>query len=174
MMGLGPSLAPTREVGLIDRMPRIAAVQAAGAAPFVKGFREDFARPVRVEPETIASAIRIGAPASWDRAVRAIRETKGVVIAVSDDEILEAKVIVDASGVGCEPASAASVAGVRQLQRNGVIGPDDRVVAVLTGHMLKDPAIIATYHQHTEPPPAHANRPVEIEPDLREVERALR
>lgn len=169
----GKALREAREVGLIDRTPRIAAVQAAGAAPFVKGFLEDFAAPVRVEPDTIASAIRIGAPASWDRAVRAIRETKGVVIAVSDDEILEAKAIVDGAGVGCEPASAASVAGVRQLHRNGVIRVDDRVVAVLTGHMLKDPAIITTYHQHTDPPPAHANRPVEIEPDLREVERAL-
>ena len=109
----GKALREAHALGLIDRLPRIAAIQAAGAAPFAQSFREHFARRIQVDPETIATAIRIGAPASWERAVRAIRETNGVVAAVSDAEILEAKAVIDASGIGCEPASAASVAGVR-------------------------------------------------------------
>ena len=127
-----------------------------------------------VRAETIATAIRIGDPASHDRAVRAIQDTDGVVIAVTDDEILEAKAIVDASGVGCEPASAASIAGTRALVRRGIIAPGERVVALLTGHMLKDPEVMLFYHRDMEPAPSHANRNLEIEPTLREVERVLR
>ena len=93
-------------------MPRLLAVQADGR----RAVRAELSRTVspqrtRVEPETIATAIQIGDPATWDRAVRAIRETNGVVTSVTDAEILEAKAVIDASGVGCEPASAASVAG---------------------------------------------------------------
>ena len=169
----GKALREAREWGLIDRMPRLAAVQAAGAAPFARSFEEGFRTRYRVEPETVATAIRIGDPASHDRAVRAIRETDGVVLVVSDAQILEAKAAVDASGVGCEPASAASVAGVRELVRRGTIAPGARVAAVLTGHVLKDPGMLLQYHVETDPPPAGANRPVEIEADLREVERVL-
>jgi threonine synthase len=170
----GKALAEARTWGLISRVPRLAAVQARGAAPFALGFADGFATRHRVKAETVATAIRIGDPASWDRAVRAIRETRGVVLTASDAEILEAKAAVDASGVGCEPASAASVAGVRALVRSKMIGPGDRVVAVLTGHVLKDPGMLLTYHREMDPPPPGANRPVEIEPDLREVERALK
>jgi threonine synthase len=120
-------------------MPRLLAVQAAGAAPFARGFAEGFAHRIRVQAETRATAIRIGDPASWNRAVRAIEATGGVVEAVTDAEIFAAKRVVDRCGVGCEPASAASVAGVRALAARGVIGRDERVVAVLTGHLLKDP-----------------------------------
>jgi threonine synthase len=127
-----------------------------------------------VAAETVATAIRIGDPASYDRAVVAIRETDGVVLSVSDEEILEAKAVVDATGVGCEPASAASVAGVRRLVHDGLIRPGDRVVAVLTGHILKDPGMLLRYHQETEPPPPRANRPLEIEPTLEAIERVLR
>jgi threonine synthase len=169
----GKALREARAWGLIGRLPRLAAVQAAGAAPFARSFEEDFRRRYRVEPETVATAIRIGDPASHDRAVRAIRETDGVVLAVSDEAILEAKAAVDACGVGCEPASAASVAGVRELVRRGAIAPGARVVAVLTGHLLKDPGMLLRYHVETEPAPVGANRPLEIEADLREVERAL-
>ena len=169
----GKALSEAHAAGLIDRLPRIAAVQAAGAAPFARGFGEGFVTRHRLKAETIATAIKIGDPASWDRGVRTIRETNGVVLAVSDAEILEAKAIVDAAGVGCEPASAASVAGTRRLRAAGVLRPDDRVVAVLTGHVLKDPGALLTYHQETEPPPAHANRPVEIEPTLAAVERVI-
>jgi threonine synthase len=101
-------------------------------------------------------------------------ETNGVVLAVDDAELLEAKAIIDASGVGCEPASAVSLAGLRQLVGKGVVRPSDSVVAVLTGHILKDPGLLFRYHQEMDPPPVGANRPITIEPDLREIERVLK
>ena len=170
----GKALREAHSLGLIDRVPRIAAVQASGAAPCARAFARHYAERVRVTPETIATAIRIGDPASWDRAVRAIRETNGVVTDVTDEQILEAKAVVDSAGVGCEPASAASIAGVARLRADGVIGASDRVVAVLTGHLLKDSGSIVRYHQETEPPPDRANRPIEIDATIGEVERVLR
>jgi threonine synthase len=169
----GKALREAAALGIISRMPRLLAVQAAGAAPFAAAFAAHFATHEPVHADTLATAIKIGDPASWDRAVRAITETNGVVTSVTDDELLDAKAVIDASGVGCEPASAASVAGVRQLRNRGVIGKDERVVAVLTGHVLKDPGIIQRYHQETDPAPARANRPVEISASLSEVERVL-
>ncbi len=115
----GKALREARDLGLIRRVPRIASIQAAGANPFHRSFRTGFRRRFTVKAETIATAIRIGDPASYDRGVRAIRETRGVVASVTDREILEAKAVVDAAGIGCEPASAASVAGVRRLVRRG-------------------------------------------------------
>lgn len=135
----GKALAEAHRFGLIDRVPRLLAVQASGAAPFAQSFVDHFAKRIRVNAETRATAIKIGDPASWDRAVRAIEATNGVVESVTDDEIFAAKAVVDQCGVGCEPASAASVAGVRALAARGVIRSDERVVAVLTGHLLKDP-----------------------------------
>jgi threonine synthase len=169
----GKGLVEAKTWGLIDRLPRLAAVQAEGAAPFARSFQENFARRHRVKADTVATAIRIGDPASYDRAVKAIRETNGVVLSVSDAEILEGKAAVDAAGVGCEPASAASVAGVRRLVSAGTIGPSDSVVAVLTGHVLKDPGALLSYHRETEPPPPGANRPMEIEPTLDAIARIL-
>jgi len=169
----GNALREARELGLISRVPRLAAVQAEGANPFARGFREGFTRRHRVKAETAATAIRIGDPASHDRAVHAIRTTNGVVTDVTDDEILEAKAVVDASGAGCEPASAASVAGVKKLVAQGVIRPGERVVAILTGHILKDPGLLLRYHQEVDPAPPRANRPVEIEPALSAVEEVL-
>ncbi|HEY7233734.1 MAG TPA: threonine synthase [Gemmatimonadaceae bacterium] len=170
----GAALREAKELGLIETMPRIASVQASGAAPFVASYRHGFRKRYTVAAETVATAIRIGDPASYSRAVRVIRETNGVVLDVSDEAILEAKAVVDASGVGCEPASAASVGGARELASRGVIGRGDVVVSVLTGHILKDPEILLQYHSKTEPPPARANRPIEIEPALSEIERVLR
>lgn len=167
----GKALREAHALGLIDRMPRLVSVQAAGAAPFARSFREGFATRYTVAAETIATAIRIGDPASWDRAVRAIRETDGLVLSCTDDEIIEAKVAIDAAGVGCEPASAASVAGVRQLVRSGVITSAHRVVAVLTGHVLKDPGMLVDLHQRDDF--AQANRPIEIDADVRAVARVL-
>ena len=169
----GKALAEALAWGLIDRAPRLAAVQADGAAPFAQSFREAFAQRRRVEPHTVATAINIGNPVSYERAVRAIRDTNGVVTTVSDDEILEAKAVVDGAGIGCEPASAAAPAGARRLIRESVIGPRDRVVAVLTGHMLKDTETVTRFHQELEPRPARANRPIEIEARLTEVERVM-
>ncbi len=169
----GKALREAHAWGLISRVPRLLAVQAAGAAPFEESYRLDFRERRRVKADTVATAIKIGDPASYDRAVRAIRETDGIVTQVSDAEILEAKATIDAAGVGCEPASAASVAGVRKLVRDGMIAPDARVVAVLTGHVLKDPGILQWYHQEATPPPVSANRPVEIDPSVAAVERVL-
>jgi threonine synthase len=170
---IGKGLREAYELGLVPRVPRIAAVQAHGAAPFATAFADGFTAQLRVEPHTVATAIKIGDPASWNRAVRAIRDTRGTVLAVSDDAILEAKAVIDAAGVGCEPASAASVAGVAQLRRDGTIGADERVVAILTGHLLKDPGVILHYHQELEPAPARANRPIEIDARIEDVERVL-
>ncbi|HUG27930.1 MAG TPA: threonine synthase [Gemmatimonadales bacterium] len=169
----GKALEEAHAWGLIDRLPRLLAVQAAGAAPFAQAFAGDFRERIAVEAETIATAIRIGAPASWDRGVRAIRRTNGIVTMVTDDEILEAKAHIDAAGVGCEPASAASLAGIRRLARTGTIAPGDQVVAVLTGHLLKDPGVVLDYHLHREPAPARANRPLRIPATLRALERAM-
>lgn len=167
----GKALREAKAAGLISRVPRLLAVQAAGAAPFAQGFAQGFANRVTVHAETIATAIRIGDPASWDRAVRAIRETNGIVVSVSDAEILEAKAVVDASGTGCEPASAASVAGVRALVASGTIAKSERVVAVLTGNLLKDPDAVNAYHASGGP---RANALVEIGAKLSEVERVLK
>lgn len=167
----GAALRLARATGLIDSTPRLAAVQAEGAAPFANSFRSGFAERKTVRAETVATAIKIGNPASYERGVRAIRETNGVVVDVSDAEILEAKAVIDASGVGCEPASAASVAGVRKLAGDGTISRSDRVVAVLTGHILKDPGILLDYHKDTSRP--MANTPIEIEAEIGAVERVL-
>ncbi len=169
----GQALRAAHALGLIARVPRLAAVQADGAAPFATSYRGRFAVQHRVKAHTVATAIQIGDPASYPRAVTSIRETNGVVTSVSDAEILEAKAVVDASGAGCEPASAASVAGVRQLVRAGIIAPADRVVAVLTGHVLKDPEVLVRYHRELDPPPPGANRPVEIDATLSALERAM-
>lgn len=167
----GKALREAKALGLIDRVPRIVSVQAAGAAPFAASYPEFTARGT-VQAETIATAIRIGDPASWDRAVRAIRETDGMVLSCSDDEIVHAKLAIDACGVGCEAASAASIAGVRQLVQRGVIGPDARVVAVLTGHVLKDPGMLQWLHQERTEGEG-ANRPIEIDATVSAVEGVL-
>ena len=169
----GKALREARDLGLIDRMPRIAAIQAEGASPFAQSFREQFATRRRMKAETVATAIKIGDPASYDRAVETIRLTNGIVTSVSDAEILDAKAVIDAAGVGCEPASAASVAGVRRLVREGTIRPSERVVAVLTGHVLKDPGALLRYHQEMSPAPQYANPPVEIDPTVDAIERVL-
>jgi threonine synthase len=167
----GKALREAKGLGLVRRVPRIAAVQAAGANPFYRSFRCGFRQRFTVEADTVATAIRIGDPASHDRAVRTIRETDGVVTQVSDREILDAKAVVDAAGVGCEPASAASVAGTRRLVREGVIRPGESVVGILTGHVLKDPGIVMEYHAR---PGRLRNPPITIRPAVSEVEKLLK
>jgi len=135
----GKAIAEAHAHGWIAKKPRLASIQAHGANPFFRGFAESFATRHRVTAETIASAIRIGDPVSWDKAVKAIRDTHGVVEEVTDDEIMAAKRTIDGTGIGCEPASAATLAGVRKLRAAGVIREGDRVVCVLTGNILKDP-----------------------------------
>ena len=136
---LGQGLRLARRIGLIDRLPRVAAVQATGANPFYQSYRSEFKTFQPVTASTAASAINIGNPVSYQRAVESIRATHGVVVEVSDQEIFAAKATIDGAGIGCEPASAASVAGLVRLVGDGVILPGERVVAILTGHLLKDP-----------------------------------
>lgn len=137
-------------LGLIDRLPRIAVVQAAGAAPFAKLFR-DGGEMVPVHARTTATAIKIGAPASWRKALAEVRASNGTVIDVSDDEIADARAVIGRDGIGCEPASAASLAGLRVLRDRGIIGRDEDAVLVLTGHVLKDGAYATTYHESAAP-----------------------
>jgi threonine synthase len=167
----GKALREAREVGLIRRLPRIVAVQATGASPFYRSYRVGFRRRYAVRAETLATAIRIGDPASFKRAARAILESDGLVTRVSDREILEAKARIDGAGIGCEPASATTLAGVRKLRRSRVIASGESVVAVLTGHILKDPEAVVEFHTSRA---RGANRPVEIEADLRRLARVLR
>jgi threonine synthase len=167
----GKALREARELGLVKRLPRLAAIQAAGANPFYRSFRGGFRRRFQVQAETLATAIRIGDPASYERAVRSIRETDGVVAAVHDEAILDAKAHIDAAGVGCEPASAAALAGVRQLVRRGIIERDASVVAVLTGHVLKDAQVVIDYHTS---PRRGANASIEIEASVKAVERFVK
>ena len=144
--------------GLIDRMPRITVVQAAGAAPFARLFTESAGnlqdgRPGRElvnepDPHTLASAIKIGAPISWKKAWRSVIETGGRVITVTEQEIADAKAMIGRDGVGCEPASATTVAGIRRLVKEGLIGRNEQVVAVLTGHVLKDTEYAINYHNN--------------------------
>jgi threonine synthase len=168
----GKALTEAKEWGLIDRLPRIAAVQAEGAAPFASAYARGFDTLIPVAADTIATAIRIGAPASYNRGVRAIRDTNGLVLSVSDQEILEAKATIDGAGVGCEPASAASVAGARRLRHEGLISPDAKVVAVLTGHLLKDPGVVERMHAGPGLI-AKPNRPMPVAATLDAVRAAL-
>lgn len=163
----GKALEEAVEWGLLTRVPRLLVVQAEGAAPFAQGFAAGFRERFRVPARTVATAIKIGDPASWDRAVRAVRFTRGVVLSVPDEEILEAKRAIDRAGVGCEPASAASLAGVRRHAASGAIAPQDRVVAVLTGHMLKDPEILTGGQE------AAQARLSTIEPTVQALEEAM-
>jgi len=145
----GKALHELHTLGLIDHLPRLAIVQAEGANPLYRSYQDGWQTRHTVRAETLATAIRIGSPANYPKAIRALRWTDGVVTEVSDQAILDAKAQIDAAGIGCEPASAATVAGIRRLVREGVIAPGDDVVAVLTGHLLKDPDAVMKYHAGT-------------------------
>lgn len=167
----GKGLHELRQLGLIDKLPRVAVIQAAGAAPFYESYQDGFKTRKTVKADTLASAIKIGNPASYFKAKRTLEWTNGIVEIVTDQEILDAKAQVDSCGIGCEPASAASVAGVRKLIAGGVIHPDDDVVSILTGHVLKDPDIVMNYHADQIPGliGTYANRLHVIDPTLEAV-----
>jgi threonine synthase len=155
-------------LGAIPRLPRLAIVQAAGANPLYRAFR-DQAPLVPIEnPSTLATAIRIGSPISWKKALRGLTATNGLVEQATDDEILDAKAKVDAAGIGAEPASCAAVAGLRKLIARGVVGRMERVAVVLTGHLLKDPDAVLGYHRGTLEGihPSFANPPIACDADL--------
>ena len=171
----GKALRELKSQGLIDDMPRLASVQAEGANPFYSLWSEREESLTPMEPHTVASAIKIGNPVSWKKAIRSIEETDGVVEQVSDQEIMDAKAMVDRCGIGCEPASAASVAGARKLVDVGVIDPGEDVVCILTGNLLKDPGASVNYHTGVIEGvnPRFSNTPVVVNADLASVEEAL-
>jgi threonine synthase len=141
-------------LGLIGRAPKMIVVQAAGANPFAQLWESGAAELTAVaEPETVATAIRIGNPRSWKKSLRGVQQTGGQVLDVTDEEIAEAKAIIGRDGIGCEPASAATLAGIRKLRRAGKIAEGASIVAILTGHVLKDTNFIIRTHQRQE---AHA------------------
>ena len=133
-----------RELGLIEDTPQMIGVQAEGAAPIANSLGKGLSKVEFVDnPETVATAIRIGSPVNWKKAVRAVKESNGLVEKVSDEEILEAqRILARSEGLFVEPASAASIAGLIKLVKRGLIEKDELVVCILTGHGLKDPNII--------------------------------
>jgi threonine synthase len=203
----GKALAELKHLGLIDRVPRLAIINATGANTLyqlhhdhglrwcggdgrpakglIQKFYDDMGRAGR-RASTLATAIQINRPVNLLKALRALEVTDGIVRQVSDQQILDAKAQVGAGGFGCEPASAASVAGVRLLRNEGVIAPSDRVVCILTGHQLKDPTSTVAYHArdpeqfervlgkqgvHEAP---YANNPIAVENDLGKIMDAIR
>lgn len=138
---IGKGLRELQDTGRIKKLPQVAVIQAAGANPFYQSFQSKFKRQYKVKAETVASAIRIGNPVSFEKAKKVILETNGIVEEVSDKEILDAKTLIDRVGIGCEPASATTVAGIKKLIEKGIIKADNDIVGILTGHILKDPKI---------------------------------
>ncbi len=144
---LGKGLLEMHRLGLISRLPKLSVIQAAGANPLYTSVREHGGRKMTaVKAETMATAIRIGNPASWRKAVRVLEATGGACEQVSEEEIALAKAEIGAEGLGCEPASAVTLAGLTKLRRSGFVQADDRVVLVLTGHVLKDPEYSLKFH----------------------------
>mgnify|MGYP001273224282 CR=1 FL=1 len=163
------------ELGLINRLPKVAVIQAAGANPLHVAWQTG--GPLKPQKaKTLATAIKIGTPISFTKSLRGLRAVNGWVDSVSDDEILEAKAVVDSSGIGAEPASCASIAGIRKMVRQGLIGPSDTVCAVLTGHVLKDPGVVVDFHSSaldTTVSNRFKNKPVQVSADLDAIRRAL-
>lgn len=158
-------LLELKTLGHIDRLPMMTGIQATGSSPVVRAIRENLPEVVAEErPETVATAIRIGAPVNGEKALEAIRKTGGTAAAVTDDEILAMqKDLARKEGIGVEPASAASVAGVRKLVGSGIIDPSECIVCVVTGHLLKDPETVIR----------QCESPTEIDADLPSLLSAL-
>jgi threonine synthase len=143
----GKALRELYEQGFISKYPRLAVIQADGSAPFYDFMHSDRSHFESIgHPETLATAIKIGDPVSWPKALLELTTTHGIVERVSEQEIADAKAVVGLCGIGCEPASAATLAGIRKLTAAGTIDPAADVVAVLTGNVLKDPDYIYRYH----------------------------
>jgi threonine synthase len=138
------------ECGVIDKMPMITIVQAEGANPLYRMWK---ARAETLTPLagafTLATAIKIGSPVSWPKAIRGLNCSNGEVECVTEQEIADAKAIIGRDGIGCEPASAVTLAGVRKMVATGSIRPDEEIVAILTGHVLKDSDYTVSYHSGT-------------------------
>jgi len=153
------------KLGLIDKLPKMTGIQAQGAAPIAKAIKNGSNEIMPItKPETIATAIRIGAPVSWKKALRAIRESKGTAETVTDEEILEAqKMLARSEGLFVEPASASSIAGLKKLSESGKIDRDEVIVCVTTGHGLKDPEIAMKISE----------KPFEVDAEMGSIEKLL-
>ncbi|MDQ7024522.1 MAG: threonine synthase [Anaerolineae bacterium] len=167
----GKALKELYDLGLIDKIPRLAVIQAKGASPLYQAFTREFEDFEPMKAETIATAIKIGNPVNYKKVVRAIEWTNGFVEMVTDQEIMDAKALIDNSGIGCEPASAATLAGTRKLAAKGIIKPHETVVGILTGHVLKDPDATIGYHSGTleDISPKHPNLLLESRDDIEEI-----
>jgi len=187
----GKALYELKKLGLIDKLPRIAIINAEGANTLHRLFNEEKVRWNNGKPDfakiksfyakmdeekrkahTLASAIEINRPVNLTKALRVLEWTNGVVTQVSDADMLEAKAVVGLNGFGCEPASAATVAGIKKLVAQGVMKPNETVVGILTGHQLKDP--VATIDYHTNKNNKYANMPVEVENDINAIIKVLK
>jgi threonine synthase len=145
---IGKALLEMLEIGLIPRLPKLSVIQAEGANALVRTLREAEGKHlVSMQPETRATAIRIGNPASWEKAVKVLRATGGACEQVSELEIAQAKAEIGAEGIGCEPASAVTLAGLKKLLQQGFVKPEESVVLVLTGNLLKDPDFTMEFHR---------------------------
>ncbi|MEO0563531.1 MAG: threonine synthase [Chloroflexota bacterium] len=171
----GKGLNELFELGLIDKMPRLAIIQAEGASPLFRAYETGFEVFEAMKAKTVATAIKIGNPVNYQKAIRSLKWTNGVVDMVTDQQIMDAKALIDANGIGCEPASACSLAGTRQLVEKGIIKPGETVVGVLTGHVLKDPDAVVNYHTNNleDLHPAHPNPLHDAEGDADEIAELL-
>lgn len=182
---IGKALREMKQLGFISRLPKVSVIQAEGANPLVRTIRENGGEKlVPVQAETMATAIRIGTPASWKKALRVIAETEGAVEQVSEIEIAIAKAEIGSEGIGCEPASAVTLAGLKKLVKSGFVKPNESVVLVLTGHLLKDSEFTLQFHRgdlFAEAPGSegralktHQRAPLVLEPSVDAVIELLR
>ena len=145
---IGKALLEMRDLGLISRLPKLSVIQAEGANALVRTLRDTAGQKlVSVQAETRATAIRIGNPASWKKAVHVLEATGGACEQVTELEIAQAKAEIGAEGIGCEPASAVTLAGLKKLVKQKFVKPDESVVLVLTGNLLKDPDFTMEFHR---------------------------
>jgi len=171
---LGKGLAELHALGLIDRLPRVAGVQVQAADPFYRGFQQGFVRRQRLTAgPTVASAIRIGDPVSWDKARAVVQRLGGVVTEVSDAEALEAMAVGDAAGVHICPNSGVTLAGARRLVQEGVIAGDASVVVIATAHGSKFSQAAIDFHGGEDYPSARRNPPIVLPATLDAVSAAL-
>lgn len=175
---LAKGLRELYDLGIIRKKPRLAVIQAEGANPLYRMWTTKSEFQPLEHADTIATAIKIGNPVSWAKSLRGIEWSGGTVEQVTEQEIMDAKAWVDASGIGAEPASCCSVAGARKLREKGIIAADDMVVGILTGNLLKDPDAVVNYHTGNladrDIQSNFANSPVRIEATIEAVEEALR
>jgi len=147
---LGKGFREMKELGLVARIPRISVIQAEGANPLVRSMAANGGTAMEpVEAHTRATAIRIGNPASWRKAARVVQETGGWCLDVTEAEIAIAKAEMGSEGLGCEPASAVTLAGLKKLRKQGAVSPGETVVLLLTGHTLKDADYTIDFHRGT-------------------------